>query len=181
MFRLGILMVFLMVTMSIVEGASKSADESNANNIILVNERAGKTIRLKSVLSMNKLVSSAPAVVPATTTAATSKDERKKQQKIFWSFKRIYAMPDWTTSRVATRTLNEMSQVELMISLDAEVQDTLRFKYSTSSNDDSTSDEPDSMFDLIISNLTYADSGLYKCNLWNQKTIYYKLIVSSRF
>lgn len=57
-----------------------------------------------------------------------------------------------------------------MISLDSEVQDNLSQKYSIS-------DEPVDNFDLIISNLSYSDSGLYKCNLWNQKTIFYHLTV----
>jgi hypothetical protein len=32
---------------------------------------------------------------------------------------------------------------------------------------------------LVIGNLTYADQGLYICNLWNQKSIYYYLFVTS--
>ncbi len=36
-------------------------------------------------------------------------------------------------------------------------------------------------YDLIIRNLSYADSGLYVCKQWNQKIIYYQLVVASEF
>jgi len=71
-----------------------------------------------------------------------------------------------------------------MISLDLEVESNLKGKYSLSANlpnrtltTKSESNIHD--YDLIINNLTYADSGLYVCNQWNQRTIYYQLVVTS--
>lgn len=122
---------------------------SNSSNVIYLNEKSSHTIRLKSVLSLNDPVSD------------------NKLQKIFWSFKRIYLSPP-----LNNKTLSEISQIELMISLDSEVQDNLKLKYAISDHQPNT-------FDLIISNLTFADTGIYKCNLWNQRTIFYHLTVSS--
>lgn len=141
-------------------------DATSTTNVIYLKESAQKTIRLKSVLSLKN----ADNVVNSTDV----QHRNQKQQKLFWSFKRLYAVPKWTEGE--TRTLDDLSPTELMISLDTEVQENLQWKYSISS------DEPnvDMAFDLIITNITYADSGVYKCNLWNQKTIYYHLIVSSR-
>lgn len=118
-------------------------------NIITINERSSiGNVRLKSVLSL--------------------KTANSKTQKIFWSFKRVYNLP--TLSGSAVQINQEISQNEMMISLDSEVEENLKDKYSIDSEQS----------DLIIHNLTYSDSGIYKCNLWNQKTIYYNLIVSSR-
>lgn len=194
---LGILSIFLCVCLV------WSSSSSSADNVIYVNEIAGKTIRLKSVLSlMSSSTSTTPASILSTTHGLISRtredsellSQRHRQQKIFWSVKRLYAVPSWTngqgeskktsaqhqTSEII-RTLNELSQVENMISLDAEVEHKLQAKYSTT-NDSAvaSSNEDDSMYDLTIFNLNYADSGVYKCNLWNQRTIYYKLIVSSK-
>jgi hypothetical protein len=137
------------------------------DNLIYLNEKAASTIRLKSVLSMNNL-------------NGNSEQQSTKRQKIFWSFKRIFSMPKFASSLEQPlfeqtnqiKSVHEMSMNELMISLDAEVEENLKEKYSINTNQSND-------FDLIINNLTYADSGLYKCNLWNQKTIYYHLIVTS--
>lgn len=179
MLRLGILAIFLL-TCSLTS-ASALSQASASNNVIHVYETASKTIRLKSVLSLLNAVTTTRPTRLRDNAVDLAAAGRHKQQKIFWSFKRIYAMPNWTGEQTtqttqATRTLEEVSPVELMISLDAEVQDNLQSKFSTSNDS-----EADSMYDLTVFNLTYADSGIYKCNLWNQKTIYYKLIVSSTF
>ena len=120
-----------------------ACDKDNCQ--INLNSNSGTSIRLKSILSLGLVES----------------NSSRTDKKIFWSFKRIYASPD---------SSQEISQLELMISLDSEVQDNLKSKYSVYLNNDSK-------FDLIVSNLSFADSGLYKCNLWNQKTIYYRLNV----
>ena len=148
------------------------------NNIIYLNEKSTQTIRLKSIFNIQN---------QNLTTSS-------KSQKIFWSFKRIYALPNFHESNiydvnnVFVKTTNELSQNELMISLDSEVQDNLKNKYSISEgeeeenlgeNENANLDSKNDKFDLIIRNITYADSGLYKCNLWNQKTLYYYLTVSS--
>ena len=142
-----------------------------AEKVIYINEKSAQTIRLKSVRSILEAMSGFQAAPPLKTT-----------QKIFWSFKRIYSLPifineiqsgnnnNHTNTNVYIKSKGELSQTELMISLDAEVQDNLKEKYSI--------DEV-SKYDLIIQNLTYADMGLYKCNLWNQRTIYYYLSVTS--
>jgi hypothetical protein len=143
-------------------------------NIIYLSEKSMQTIRLKSILNLhNQNLSSS-----------------SRSQKLFWSFKRIYAIPNMyetnmnDVNNLYVKTTSEMSQNELMISLDGEVQDNLKSKYAISEVSDE-SDAGDSTksdkFDLIIYNLTYADSGLYKCNLWNQKTLYYHIIVSSNY
>lgn len=190
---LGILSIFLCVCL--VWSSSSSAD-----NVIYVNEIAGKTIRLKSVLSLMSSTTSTTtsSSISSTTLSRIREDsellaQRHRQQKIFWSVKRLYAVPSWTNGQGESkktsaqhqtseiRTLNELSQVENMISLDAEVEHKLQMKYSTTNDSAASSNnEDDSMYDLTIFNLNYADSGVYKCNLWNQRTIYYKLIVSSK-
>lgn len=176
MLRLGILTIFLFTCLIQIEFTLEDDSQlldptkTASSNIIYINEKSSKTIRLKSVLSLNSAIASTNSRNDAVATAQLA---GRKNQKIFWSFKRLYAMPNWTNSAIS-RTQNELSQVELMISLDAEVEDNLKLKYSTSNDSDL-----DNMYDLIINNLTYADAGLYKCNLWNQKVIYYHLIVSS--
>lgn len=202
MLRLGILSIFLLSLLAANMYVVK-ADSSSSNNVIYVNEIAGKTIRLKSVLSLMAETSSSssnPLGITTTrrsgrreeepsTTSSSSGGGRHRQQKIFWSVKRLYAVPSWTNNQsgaaaanvVSIRTLNELSQVENMISLDAEVEHKLQAKYSTTNESSSEEEEIDaSNYDLTIFNLNYADSGVYKCNLWNQRTIYYKLIVSSK-
>lgn len=167
-------------------------------NVIYVNEVAGKTIRLKSVLSLMAVGATTGSTTTTSSSSSTQsrggrEESRHKQQKIFWSVKRLYAMPSWSNSssgggneggRGIVSTLNELSQVENMISLDAEVEHKLQAKYSTTANESlsfsSSEDSSSSMYDLTIFNLNYADSGVYKCNLWNQRTIYYKLVVSSK-
>lgn len=205
MIRLGIFSIFLLsllaANMHLVRTDLSSS--SSSNNVIYVNEIAGKTIRLKSVLSLMAEKSSSSSSNPlgiATTRRSGRREEeeptsttssgRHRQQKIFWSVKRLYAVPSWTNNQsgaaaatiVSIRTLNELSQVENMISLDAEVEHKLQTKYSTTNESSSSTSEEeiDSNYDLTIFNLNYADSGVYKCNLWNQRTIYYKLIVSSK-
>ena len=135
-----------------------------SEKVIYLSEKTSHTIRLKSVRSLMPAAAS-----PHTTT-----------QKIFWSFKRIYFTPAFINelqpltnrSHLITKSKSELSQVEQMISLDAEVQDTLSDKYWI--------DEAAALkYDLVIKNLTFADAGLYKCNLWNQKTVYYYLFVTS--
>jgi hypothetical protein len=143
-------------------------------NIIYLNEKSMQTIRLKSILNLqNQNVTSS------------------KSQKLFWSFKRIYSIPNMyetnlnDVNNLYVKTTSEMSQNEIMISLDGEVQDNLKSKYAISEesdeNDAGDSSTKSDKFDLIIYNLTYADSGLYKCNLWNQKTLYYHIVVSSNY
>jgi hypothetical protein len=165
--------------------AAASADHQLAGllagkkNIIYLNEKSSQTIRLKSILNLH----------------GQNLSSSSRSQKLFWSFKRIYAIPNMYETNIndvnnlLVRTTNEMSQNELMISLDAEVQDNLKVKYAVSegSNESNGDDETaasgnnkSDKFDLIIFNLTHADSGLYKCNLWNQKTLYYHVTVSSK-
>ena len=139
-------------------------------NTIYLNEKASKNLRLRSVLNVNindlnsisnkKLSTQSPSLASTPATVKTN--------KIYWSFKRLYTLPRFNS----TNTQNELSLTESMISLDNEVQENLKDKFIISQTKNSE-------FDLIINNLTYADSGIYKCNLWNQKTIYYHLIVTS--
>jgi hypothetical protein len=173
---------------------ASSATTKSGKHIIYVNERAYKNIRLKSVLTLNKQLSESRLASGSVPIAKT--------QKIFWSFKRIYTIPKFdagpSSSSLSVKSTPELSQTELMISLDGEVQTNLREKYSIGENDllvdenepalSSSSPQPTisvnpmkttSSYDLVINNLTYADAGLYKCNLWNQRTIYYHLIVTS--
>lgn len=122
-----------------------------------------QTVRLKSVLG----------VLNQTNGGGSS-----NSQKLFWSFKRIYFIPNLrveSSRSFYVKSSFELAQNELMISLDSEVQDNLKEKYSIGVSEDAID-----RFDLVINNLTYADSGLYKCNLWNQKTIYYRLTVTSK-
>jgi hypothetical protein len=157
--------------------ATTLSSTSAAANVITLNEQSLTTVRLKSVLSLR---SSRNGESPSPLELI------KKQQKIYWSFKRSFAVPSWTNNNESSsiRTLNEQSPTELMISLDTEVQDNLKFKYSIAFDESeaatATTSLDENSFDLIITNLTYADAGLYKCNLWNQKTIYYRLVVSSK-
>lgn len=117
---------------------------------IHLTEKSSQTIRLKSVLNNN-----------------STKNETKRQ--IFWSFKRLYSVPS-VNDKLIIKTQTELSQIETMISLDTEVQSNLNKKYSIDND----------MFDLVINNLTFADSGLYICNQWNQKSVYYQLIVTNQ-
>ena len=144
-----------------LNNAQFASSKRDTEKIIYLNEKSSQNIRLKSVRSLF-----ADTLL------------QQKSQKIFWSFKRIYTMPKFINeiqssnkTNLFTKSMSELSQIEHMISLDAEVQDNLKDKYSI--DDDTTT------FDLIIKNLTYADTGLYKCNLWNQRTLYYYLFVSS--
>ncbi|RMZ99013.1 hemicentin-2-like isoform X1 [Brachionus plicatilis] len=123
--------------------AAWPCDQNNCE--MNVDAKSGSSIRFKSILSLGLLEANSSRV----------------DKKIFWSFKRIYHTLD---------SRHQLSQQELMISLDSEVQDNLKSKYSIYLNDEHK-------FDLVVSNLSHADSGLYKCNLWNQKTIHYRLTV----
>ena len=152
-------------TSSLYHSSTTTTTTSMSHNekIIYLTEKSSQTIHLKSVRSILEV---SGQLTPL-----------KSTQKIFWSFKRIYSMPKFINEIQVTnktnlfvKSKNELSQTELMISLDAEVQDNLKDKYSI--------DEV-SKYDLVIHNLTYADMGLYKCNLWNQRTIYYYLTVTS--
>ena len=141
---------------------SSSNSKRDAEKIIYLNEKSSQNIRLKSVRSL----------------LSEHHQIQQKSQKIFWSFKRMYTMPKFINeiqssnkTNLFTKSKSELSQIEHMISLDGEVQDNLKDKYSI--------DDETSTFDLIIQNLTYADTGVYKCNLWNQRTLYYYLFVSS--
>lgn len=118
-------------------------------DIIQLNEKAFKTISLKSVLKKTNQT-----------------NESNSMNRQVWLFKRIYSIPILNNSKIDTQL--EVSPTETMVSLDTEVQSNLNTKYSIDTN----------TFDLIIHNLTYADSGLYICNQWNQKSIHYKLIVT---
>jgi hypothetical protein len=99
------------------------------DNLIYLNEKAAKTIRLKSLLSMNNL-------------NGNNEQQSTKTQKIFWSFKRIYSVPKFAspleqpvfeqTNQI--KSVHEMSMNELMISLDAEVEENLKEKYSINNN-----------------------------------------------
>jgi hypothetical protein len=138
--------------------------DSKTHHVIYLNEKSQQSVRLKSVLN-----------VFSKNLTSTS-----KSQKLFWSFKRIYSMPNFqgnflNLNSFYVKTTNELSQNELMISLDSEVLENLQNKYSIG-----VGEKSNQKLDLIINNLTYADSGLYKCQLWNQKTIYYHLIVTSK-
>ncbi|CAF0739860.1 unnamed protein product [Brachionus calyciflorus] len=123
-----------------------TCDQNNC--VIHIQSESSKSIRLQSILSLGLLIRNQTVRL-------------EKLQKIFWSFKRVF---------FGLEAEQEVSQLELMISLDSEVQDNLKQKYSIYLNEDNK-------YDLIIANLTYSDSGLYKCNLWNQMTIYYHLTI----
>lgn len=153
-------------SMSLTKNKNKEPSQ-----IVYLKKNAGDTIRLDSVLSYG---------------LDHQKDNKEietralARKQIFWIFKRIYSMPTFSnaiTGQVSSSI--ETSQDEQMISLDLEIESNLRSKYSISGNVDS-SEVPDLHYDLIIRNLSYADSGLYVCNQWNQKTIYYQLVVSSK-
>ena len=157
--------IFVIVSIKI---EAKFFSKNKNDNFIYLNEKSAQTIRLKSVLSMSR------------DSTSNSTASAQKTQKIFWSFKRIYSIPkfiDINKTSTFVKSTYELSQLETMISLDAEVQDNLKEKYSI---DDEIESGKQISYDLIIRNLTYADSGLYKCNLWNQKTIYYNLIVTAQ-
>ena len=142
---------------------TQQEDSSSSKNVINLLEKASNTLRLKSVLHNNVLAT-------ATATAASTNDTtRRPQQQIFWLFKRIYALPSFDGVKSFTSTRIATSQQETMISLDTEVQSNLNTKFSIDTVN----------FDLLIHNLTFADSGLYICNQWNQKAIHYQLLVDS--
>ena len=192
MFKL--LITFILLN-AIIEFSQADIDESfivelkRNKQIIYLNEKSSNTIRLKSVLSLNK--------ENLLTTSNNNKINAKP--KILWQFRRIYSMPNYfnpqgdankqtgnAVYKVASNSSHtmpvvtsnfELSQLEIMISLGAEVESNLEQKYSI--DFDETSSNAGN-YDLIIKNLTHADSGLYMCNLWNQKAIYYQLIVSSK-
>jgi hypothetical protein len=162
--QFSILIAFQLVILLPQLSQALSTYKRDTEKIIYLNEKSSQNIRLKSVRSLF---------------TESKQHQQQKSQKIFWSFKRIYTMPKFineiqssNNTNLFTKSKSELSQIEHMISLDGEVQDNLREKYSIDDDETST-------FDLIIRNLTYADTGLYKCNVWNQKTIYYYLFVSS--
>jgi hypothetical protein len=156
----------------IIETINGKKLSSLQSNTIYMNEKASKNLRLRSVLNLN--VKNDASFTDPNSVKQIGQSPGSKINKIYWSFKRIYTLPKFSAvPNAIVKAQNEMSQIEVMISLDNEVQDNLREKYTISSSKNSE-------FDLIINNLTYADSGIYKCNLWNQKTIYYHLIVSSK-
>lgn len=138
------------------------------NEIIYLYKRSTETIRLKSVLSIFE--------------NEQSKPEGSKRKQIFWIFKRIFSVPTFSSNEPGRVTSSiETSSKEQMISLDMDVESNLKEKYSISGAN-VTQPEQSSIFnyDLIIHDLTYADSGLYICNQWNHKTIYYQLVVLSK-
>lgn len=145
----------------------RTKTSESKSEIIYLNQKSDETIRLKSVLSFD--------VVQEANARATP------QKQIFWIFKRIHSIPTFSEERLGTVTSSiETSQKEQMISLDMEVESKLKRKYSISGNFEKSSESSLLDYDLVIHNLTYADSGLYVCNQWNQKTIYYQLVVSSK-
>lgn len=149
---------------------SLAKTKNTPSKVVYLNKNAGETIRLDSVLSYDLDHQKVDNDLETRTLS---------RKQIFWIFKRIYSMPTFsnrTTGQVSSSI--ETSQDEQMISLDLEVESNLRSKYSISGNVD-TSEVAALHYDLIIRNLTYADSGLYVCNQWNKKTIYYQLVVSS--
>ena len=92
-------------------------------------------------------------------------------KRIIWSFKRIYFNLKVPTQQLAKQpeiSNKLISNNEIMISIDADVEEKLIGKYSI---DD---------YDLVIRNLTYEDSGLFICKLWNQKQIVYQVIVNCK-
>jgi len=148
------------------------------NKIIYLNKNAGQSIRLKSVLSID-LTNGSLATADTRENVKTRSSLSIKQ--IFWIFKRIYSIPTFSNQSFGQVSSSiETSQNEQMISLDLEVDSNLRTKYSLSGNVDPAEEAP-LLYDLIIRNLSYADSGLYVCKQWNQKIIYYQLVVASKF
>ena len=144
-----------------------SIEGLNSNNnklekkIIYLNEHSTQTIRLNSVLS-------------------SVEETASKKQPIFWMFKRIYSIPKYPDSSASSIESDiEVAQTETMISVDLDVESNLKNKYSMHGANVSNKNLPELKYDLVIHNLTYADSGLYICNQWNLKTIYYQLIVAS--
>ena len=155
-----------------------SATTTAHNKIIYLNKNAGQSIRLKSVLSIDLTNGSLE-------TADTRENVKTRSSlsitQIFWIFKRIYSIPPFSNQSFGQVSSSiETSQNEQMISLDLEVDSNLRTKYSLSGNVDPAEEAP-LLYDLIIRNLSYADSGLYVCKQWNQKIIYYQLVVASEF
>lgn len=90
---------------------------------------------------------------------------KAKYNRIIWSFKRLYI--DSYDLYDKTIYSNDNTN-ELMISIDNDVDEKLSPKYLIQN------------YDLIIRNLSFKDTGLYICNLWNQKKIIYKVIVNSQ-
>ena len=155
-----------------------SATTTAHNKIIYLNKNAGQSIRLKSVLSID-LTNGSLATADTRENVKTRSSLSIKQ--IFWIFKRIYSIPTFSNQSFGQVSSSiETSQNEQMISLDLEVDSNLRTKYSLSGNVDPAEEAP-LLYDLIIRNLSYADSGLYVCKQWNQKIIYYQLVVASKF
>lgn len=144
-----------------------SQSNNEEKEIIFLYKNAGETIRLRSVLNIDR----------TNHQNLLARSTSKKQ--IFWIFKRIYFIPTFSNEKFGQVTSSiETSKNEQMISLDLEVESNLKGKYSISGNVN-TMEQTKLNYDLIIHNITYADSGLYVCNQWNQKTIYYQIVVSN--
>lgn len=127
--------------------------------LIEINANESEQLRLKSTLSY----------ISNNSDSLLSKLNSKR---IIWSFKRIYfnlktpLQPQLAKKPEVSNKF--VSNNEIMISIDADVEEKLIGKYSI---DD---------YDLVIRNLTYEDSGLFICKLWNQKQIVYQVIVNCK-
>ena len=134
-------------------------NEAESVELIEINANENEDLKLKSALSY--LVSNNESNLLS----------KLNSKRIIWSFKRIYFNPK--NSQTSTVDITQQQQQrhvsnnEIMISIDADVEEKLIGKYSISD------------YDLVIKNLTYEDSGLFICKLWNQKQIVYQVIVNS--
>ena len=158
---LSILVCVYRVQALSMEGLNNNNNNKLEKKIIYLNEHSTQTIRLNSVLS-------------------SGEETASKKQPIFWMFKRIYSIPKYSVSSASSIESDiEVSQTETMISVDLDVESNLKNKYSMHGANVTNKHLPELKYDLVIHNLTYSDSGLYICNQWNLKTIYYQLIVTS--
>ena len=129
----------------------------NNDNIIKLNTHEFTNIELKSIFDLHATTNSGDDIEPS--------KHVKQKNHLFWWFSRFYFDDIYNRSSLANNN-------RLMIALDNDVQVNLKSKYSIVDNYN---------FNLLIKNLTYMDSGFYFCEIWNQKSLVYELVVNSKF
>lgn len=99
---------------------------------------------------------------------------KKQSGSILWSYKRLFAVPHLNASTHQVRSELDQSESEQTLSVDSIVQSNLNSKFSIETTSESNA------INLRLTNLTYADSGVYKCEEWNSNNkILYQLVVTS--
>jgi hypothetical protein len=155
----SIIIVFIININTYISMIQQNNDLTTTTTAIKLKTYENTNIELKSIFDLHTTTNTDDL-----NTLLLNKNNKnfKQKERLFWSFKRIYF--DFNKTE-------HLSNNDVMIALDNEVEENLKLKYTIIDNYN---------YNLLIKNLTFMDSGYYICNIWNQKKLVYELIVNSK-